>query len=170
MQTKVSVLFHLKRSKATSNGLIPIYMRVTINGQRLEISTKRFIEESKWVTAAGKVKGTSEDSRAINSYLDVLRKQVLDHQLELILKGLAVNLDNMRVKVLGKDEKQYSLVSVFEAHNKDMKALVGKEFASGTLQHHSFNKFPYLKHGINVSLTKTLHTFVHVKLPKNYST
>jgi len=83
MQTKVSVLFHLKRSKATStNGLIPIYMRVTINGQRLEISTKRFIEESRWVTAAGKVKGSSEDSRAINAYLDVLKKQVLDHQLE----------------------------------------------------------------------------------------
>lgn len=42
MQAKISILFYAKRAKATTNGLIPIYLRVTINGHRIEISTKRY--------------------------------------------------------------------------------------------------------------------------------
>ena len=47
MQAKVSILFYAKRAKATTDGLIPIYLRVTVDGQRIELSTKRYVEVSK---------------------------------------------------------------------------------------------------------------------------
>ncbi len=34
METKLSILFYSKTSKITRDGLVPIYLRVTINGVR----------------------------------------------------------------------------------------------------------------------------------------
>ncbi|MFT4155204.1 Arm DNA-binding domain-containing protein [Parafilimonas sp.] len=36
METKLSILFYSKTSKTTKDGLVPIYLRVTINGARFE--------------------------------------------------------------------------------------------------------------------------------------
>lgn len=137
MQSKISILFYVKRTKSTTDGLVPIYMRVTIDGLRVEISTKRYVENGKWLPQAGKVKPTSEEAKATNSYLDALKAKVYDYQTELIRNGLLVNADNMRNKLTGKEEKRYSLVTVFENHNLQMKKLLGSEFAPGTLQRYT---------------------------------
>ncbi len=39
MNAKVSVLFYARKSKAKSSSKIPIYMRITVDGQRAEFST-----------------------------------------------------------------------------------------------------------------------------------
>ena len=54
MATKLSILFYSKTSKITKDGLVPIYLRVTINGERFEQSTQRYILPSKWSVEAGK--------------------------------------------------------------------------------------------------------------------
>ena len=43
MDTKLSILFYSKTFKQTKEGLIPIYLRVTINGERFKQSTPRYI-------------------------------------------------------------------------------------------------------------------------------
>ena len=43
-----SIIFLLKMMKKNNKNLIPIYSRVTINGQRIELSTKRWISLSDW--------------------------------------------------------------------------------------------------------------------------
>jgi hypothetical protein len=43
METKLSILFYSKTSKTTKDGMVPIYLRVTINGARFEQSTQRYI-------------------------------------------------------------------------------------------------------------------------------
>ena len=100
MQTKMSILFYAKRAKTTSVGLVPIYLRITIDGQRLEISTKRYVESSKWNSESGKMKGNSEEARSLNSYLDITKGSVYDYQKELMQNNLVVNIENMRHKLL----------------------------------------------------------------------
>ena len=70
MQTKMSILFYAKRAKTTTVGLVPIYIRITIDGQQQEISTKRYVGSSKWSSVSGKIEGNSEESRSVNSFLD----------------------------------------------------------------------------------------------------
>jgi len=48
MQYDLSILFFLKKGQVDKKGLIPIYLRITVNGERAEISTNRKIEVSKW--------------------------------------------------------------------------------------------------------------------------
>lgn len=160
MQTKISILFLLKRTKSKTDGLAPIYLRVTIDGKRIEVSTKRSVEVSKWSVPAGKMKATTEEARSVNAYLDMLKNQVYDHQTELIQRGIVVNADSMRNKLLGIEEKNRSLIKIFEEHNKQMKILIGKEFAEGTYKRYvtslSHTK-EFIKWKLNVSDVDIIH-------------
>ena len=133
MQTKMSILFYAKRGKTTTNGLVPIYLRITIDGQRIEISTKRYVEPLKWSSEGGKMKGNSEEARNLNSFLDITKGSVYDYQKDLMQNCQLVNLENMRNKLLGVDEKARMLVPIFLEHNRKMEALVGQEFSANTL-------------------------------------
>ena len=62
----MSILFFGKKTKNDSDKSLSIYLRVTINGERFEVTTQRYIEPGKWSSAAGKVKGNSEEARLIN--------------------------------------------------------------------------------------------------------
>lgn len=134
MKHKMSILFYKKSSKAAKNGLIPIYQRITINGVRIELSTSRFVEESKWNTSAGKMKGNSEEARLINSHLDLLKTKVYETEKHLLNNNVEINAQNFKNKLLGIEEKQRKLISIFELHNKRMEELIGKEFSINTFK------------------------------------
>ena len=132
MKHKMSILFYVKSSKASKNGLLPIYQRITINGIRIELSTSRYVEKSKWNTAAGKIKGNSEEARLINSHLDILKNKVYETEKWMINNDQEINALNFKNKLLGIEEKQRMLLIIFEDHNRRMKELIGKEFSINT--------------------------------------
>lgn len=132
MKHKMSILFYVKSSKASKNGLLPIYQRITINGTRIELSTSKFVEKTKWNTAAGKIKGNSEEARLINSYLDILNAKAYETEKWMVNNNKEINAQTFKNKFLGIEEKQRKLIVIFEDYNKRMKELVGKEFSINT--------------------------------------
>ena len=166
MKTKVSILFYAKKAKAATNGLVPIYTRITINGKRIELSTNRFVEISKWSTEAGKMKGTSEEARSINNHLDLLKSQIRDAEMELIHKKIPVTTETLKSKILGVDEIVRTLVPIFQDHNNKIKELVGKEYAPGTLERYATSlkhtiEFMQWKYNVSdIDITKIDHAFI----------
>jgi hypothetical protein len=71
-----SILFYFKTGKTSAKGTLPIYMRITIDGQRVELSTKREWTPGRWPVVAGRATGTKEDAKSINAYLDTLQVKV----------------------------------------------------------------------------------------------
>lgn len=166
MKTKVSILFYAKKAKAAANGLVPIYTRITINGKRIELSTNRFVEISKWSTEAGKMKGTSEEARSINNHLDILKSQIRDVEMELIHKKTAVTTETIKCKLLGADDRARMLVPIFQDHNNKIKELVGKEYAPGTLERYTTSlkhtiEFMQWKYNVfDIDIIKIDHAFI----------
>jgi site-specific recombinase XerD len=166
MKTKVSILFYAKRAKASVNGLVPIYTRITINGKRIELSSNRFVEMSKWSTEAGKMKGNSEEARSINSHLDMLRIQIIDMQMELVHKKIPITAETLKSKILGVDERARMLIPIFQDHNNKIKELVGKEYAPGTLERYKTSlshtiEFLQWKYKVSdIEINKIDHAFV----------
>ena len=76
MKFDLSVLFTLKKGKADKVGQMPIYLRITVNGERVELSTNRKIEELKWDSKMQRAKGRSESARNLNEYLDSIENNV----------------------------------------------------------------------------------------------
>ena len=145
MNAKLSILFYAKRAKTTTDGLVPIYIRVTVDGERIELSTKRYTLPEKWSVEGSCMKGYSAEAKSINSYLDSLKAKVYDYQQQLIREDELVNAENMRNKILGIEKRSHMLVSIFQQHNDEIKALVGKDYALGTLTRYETS----LKHTVN---------------------
>src|SRR5690606_37418687 len=99
MKTKITLHFYAKSTKANANGLLPIYVRLTDDGKRLEFSTKKFVEKSKWSNGLSKMKGTTEEASSINSYLDLMKSKVLDAQMELLHRNETLSIENFKNKL-----------------------------------------------------------------------
>lgn len=128
MSASMTVLFYTKKTKTTTDGLVPIYMRVTIDGNRFEISTKRYVKIEQWSPQAGRMKGNHEEARQINSLLDAFKVKVYDHQREILNEAKSLSVETLKHKWLGiVTERLRMLLQIFEHHNKQMKELIGQE-------------------------------------------
>lgn len=95
----------------------PIYMRLTINGQRLDQSIQRYVDGGLW-SAAGRAKGNTEQVRQVNAYLDTLTGKVLKLEREMVLDGIAINFESFRENWLGITEAPRMLMENFQQHKK----------------------------------------------------
>lgn len=166
MKAKVNLHFYAKSTKVNAKGQFPIYVRLTVNGIRTEFSTKKFIDPTRWLSETCKMKGTTEEARSINSYLDLIKSKVLDIQMELIHKNQQLSIENFKELLFGSEEKQRMLVPIFQDHNNKIKELVGKEYAPGTLERYTTSlkhtiEFLEWKYSISdIEISKINHAFI----------
>src|SRR6185437_3026161 len=132
MKTRFSHSFQLKPAKSLPNGTAPIYLRITVDDDRVELSTKRYVLPQRWNAAMQKVTGTSEEVRAINIHLKAMEQEVYQAHQALILENKEVTASNIKAKLLGQDAEQHWIIEEFKDHNKKMEALIGKQYALGT--------------------------------------
>jgi hypothetical protein len=77
MNKTFGLLFYVKRSKMMGNGTAAVYLRVTVDGERIEISSKRYVNPDKWNANAQKLNGTGEEVRLLNNYLKPLNTRFM---------------------------------------------------------------------------------------------
>lgn len=137
MNHKINVLFYSKIAKKTKENLVPIYLRITINGQRIEQTTQRYVELSKWSAETNRVKGTTGSAKAVNDYLDVLKTRVYSCERQMVLDGIPITYASFKDKWTAGTDKPRMLLEVFQQHNNQLKALIGKEFSAGTFERYT---------------------------------
>ncbi|WEA01864.1 site-specific integrase [Mucilaginibacter sp. SJ] len=134
MNKSFNLLFYVKRSKTNSEGLAPVYLRITVDGVRIEVSSKRYVNPDKWNTNGQKLTGSNEDVKSINAYLKTLEHQVYDVHRDMIERKVLISAPNLKDRLLGgKPSPGKMLVPIFQEHNRQVAALIGKEYAKGTL-------------------------------------
>ncbi|MCO5948020.1 site-specific integrase [Mucilaginibacter flavidus] len=128
--------FTLKKTKILANGTAPIYLRITINGGRVEFTTKRYILPSRWNAQMQKMTGTTEEARIFNTYLKTLEQQIFETHRQMMESKINISAEAVKNRLLGKSEAVQSrmLVPIFKEHNRRVAALIGKEYAAGTLE------------------------------------
>lgn len=162
MNNTFSVLFYLKKAKAQQKltleelrkEKIPIYCRVTVNGEEREISTKFAIERHRWDYMAFKdgkevvkndqrVYDNKADAKLINSTLDNihLKFKSIYHKLEDKEDYLTAEL--VMNEYLGKISKnRATLLTVFDAHLKDCyERIKNDELAASTVEKRERTRF-----------------------------
>ncbi len=142
MNKTINVHFRLKkRSSYVVGENLPIYLRLTIDGERTEFTTQREIDPEKWNSKKGRAIATKkEETRQLNSFLETMQAQIYEAQRALLNKGKDITVRSIRNKMLGIEEevidplKDKSLMPVYREHIKQISDLVGKEYAKGTLK------------------------------------
>ena len=167
MDANISNLFYIKRAKPNNKGLVPIFQRITINSQRIERSTGKYIQPELWSSHVAVLKGKSEQARSINSHLCKLQNEVLEAEKDLILHRKEVNYINMKNILTGKGEKERTIVPIFQEHTDRIQALVPVgEFAQGTVERYKttlnhFKSFLESKYKVSdIAIAKIDYAFI----------
>lgn len=154
-------MFFQKKRAGFEEKEVTIYMRLTLNGKYLDLSSRRKCDAKKWNPRAGRSAGLTAMDKSLNSYLDALTRKVYDIKKTLIEEGQAVTLENMRSLLMDRPIRKddHQVLEVFARHNEQMAALVGAEYAPGTLERYttslkhtrSFIQWKYKKDDLDIS-------------------
>ena len=112
------------------------------------------------------MRGTTNEARSINSYLDLMKTKVFNAQMELMHRNEHLTIENFKEKLLGTEQRQRMLIPIFQDHNNKIKELVGKEYASGTLERYKTSlshtiEFLQWKYKVSdIEINKIDHAFV----------
>jgi site-specific recombinase XerD len=150
MTNTFSLLFYIRTTKTKSNGTAPIYVRITINGKRAEFSAKRTIEPTKWNNAKGRAKGSNEQIKALNKYLDTIQAKVYDKQQELMQKNKSITAVSLKNAYLDITYDKKTLLGVFKTHNQKINQLIGNGFTKATVDKYELS-YKHLKEFIKLN-------------------
>jgi site-specific recombinase XerD len=133
MENSISVLFYLRKSIIRKKTEAPIYMRITVNGSRVDLSTHQFTLDDKWDVKHGQVKGPKSETHTVNNTLDNLRSKVNKIFTQLETMGKPITAEIIRNTLEGKSINRRSLVEAFKLYNEQLKPKVGHGYAKATL-------------------------------------
>ena len=126
-----AILFFMRYDKEDKSGNAPVYMRITINGEKAEYALKRKLSPKEW--NGGSFKGNSGAVKELKSFMDTLRVRVREIQDDFIRKNETASAKQVVDVLNGKNTRIYkSVVDVFNLHNAMVYNLIGIDYATAT--------------------------------------
>ena len=166
MEHTISILFYTRKTSKANGAVLPIYLRITINGKRLEHSINRTIEVSKWSSKTGKMKGNHSEARSFNSSIDALKNKIYATERALLQEGKVITYEVFKDRWVGTDIKQCLILEVFKQHNEQVSQLIGKDYSAATLQRyktsleHTRNFIQWKYKAADLEITKLNYEFI----------
>ncbi len=133
----IKVIFYTRNTKMNGAGLVPIYMRVTINGERFNAATSRNVDPAQWSKDGEKAAGKSKEGQELNEFLAALRTKAFSIQKKLINLDQPVTLETFEREWHGRKEKSRMLLEIFQHHNEQVKELIGGQYSWSTWRRYS---------------------------------
>jgi len=130
-ETTFSILFWIKKNRL-HNGKVPVYSRVTINGQRTEISTQNEVPLVEWDARSQSSTGRSKEAKALNADLAFIKAKLLTSRNILSAGGKVVTPESLKNEYFGIVEKPRMLVEIIQHHNDDFEKLIGIDYCRVT--------------------------------------
>jgi hypothetical protein len=140
------ILFIVKQSRVDKKGNTPVFLRVTVNRLRSEISINLKVKAENWNVVAGRSLGDSREDQEVNFRLDTIRMRIMQIYREMEFDHVEITAKKIIDQYLGRDEKPtIMLLDVFREHNERCHKLAGKDMAPATVERYETS----LKHTAN---------------------
>lgn len=110
-----NILFWLRKGRV-SEQLAPLFCRVTIQGQRYEISLNCKIRPQSWNKEAQKSIGKTETDREANRVIEDTKLQIEDTISHIHQKGYLLNVANFRMMYEAQENEYNTISSLFDYH------------------------------------------------------
>ncbi|QLG44748.1 site-specific integrase [Costertonia aggregata] len=114
-----SILFWVYGKRAVNNKA-NIYIRITLNGKRVNISLKKKINISTWDEKLQRANGTDKDSRVLNLYLNEVQSKVYRIYEDFKRDEIPFTSQMVKAKFLGEDKTRLSFQNLVDYYNEKM--------------------------------------------------
>jgi len=114
-----SILFWVYVKRALNNKS-NIYVRITVNGKKVNISLKRKVNLNAWDAKGQKIRGNREEARELNLHLNEIKAEIIKCYRDLKSEGKGVTAELIKSRYLGEDKKHFFLSDIFDYHNQNM--------------------------------------------------
>lgn len=115
-----SILFWLNKAKMNKQGLIPIWIRITVDGKRAECSTQKQIHPKFWDAENNKVSEKFSEARSINDYLTLVKADLLRHYNILLSTKDVVTSDDVKNSYKGIKEIKKTFLQLFRQFQQQL--------------------------------------------------
>lgn len=174
MIKSLSILFYIRKDKEHSNGEVPIYCRITIEGQRSVFALRRTVSSDKWDSIKQNVKGNSEESKNINAYITLITNRIYEITYRMEESKELITAQSVKEYLIGSTPKRVkSIFRIFEDHNNKIKSLIGSGYSARTLERFQttlkhlrdfvkwkYNKSDFNLHEVNLEFITELDYFL----------
>lgn len=131
-QNTFKILFYLRSNHVNKDGTSAIIVRISIDGDRQDWSSKLFVEPSKWDAKAGRATGRSSKVFELNNRLQDIQTILTNHYYDIQRRHGYVTAEMVRNAYMGITQREESLLKLYEQHLEDTKKLVGLSKADPT--------------------------------------
>jgi hypothetical protein len=90
-------------------GQAPVYLRITLDGKRAELSTKAFVDPLQWNAAKGRLKSSFQEGKRLNHTIETFEHRAREVYNQLMEKGKILSAADIRNELLGSVHKQGQL-------------------------------------------------------------
>ena len=135
-----SILFWADLARAKDRQA-SIYARITVNGKRATLSLKRKVPVSDWDAHKGRARGTNQNTRILNSYLEEVNSSLFKSYQDLRNERKLITSHAVKARYLGEDEQNHSITDIINYHKEDMEGKLkwGTQKNYYTTQNYVFN-------------------------------
>lgn len=134
IQTTFSLLYVIRKHRLLKNGEASIYLRITVNGEVADITTKRSVRPEMWDQRRECSLGKLHRDKELNHYLETIKTRLYQIHREFEIDGKRIKAKALRDSFYGKDEDSKTLGDVYREHNKKCRALIGIDYSRSTVE------------------------------------
>jgi len=174
------VLFFLKRDKQKANGMIPLFCRITVDGQEARFGMKCDVNLAYWDVKTGKAIGRTVEASKINTLVDNTKAAIYRIYREIQERENYVTAEKIKNVFLGIEQKHQTILALFDCHNKERKVQIGVTLSKTTYEKYCITRqrvadFLVYKYNMNdISVKEVNRQFVsdfetYLFMQHNYS-
>ena len=143
-QETFSIRFFARKGKSVKTDESPLSMRITVNGERIEMSLSRYVIDRLWHEKLQKCEGNSKEAKAINGFIEATTFRLNDIRQRLIIEGKEISADLIKTRYKGLPDADEihkpTILELYEIHNRKLKELVDIDIAQATYKRHNTSK------------------------------
>ena len=153
MSYRFKVFYYARKNYVNKDGEVGVMVRISLNGQKTQFSSKLAVKPELWDSKASIVTGDSTTAHLINEKLRDIKSELNFHYKELERQGTYVTVDKVRDAFLGVKPQVQMLMVVFKTHNEELKLRIGKDITAAGVEKYERTRSrlgDFIKHQYNM--------------------
>lgn len=130
-----SLLCYIKKTKLLRNGEAPVFIRLTVNKQKVDLSISGSVKAQLWSQTKEQSRGKEKADYELNHFIKSVKAKLINIHRELELSDKPISALIIKEIYLGcnTDEDNKTLDEVHSDHNERCRKLLGIEYSKSTI-------------------------------------